>query len=64
MDTVEIFCIDNEKTRLAEVLSKSDKYLKVVLKGTQITLELSRKDLNKLYIGRTAGLEFSYNDKR
>lgn len=64
MDTVEIFCIDNEKTRLAEVLSKSDKYLKVVLKGTQITLELSRKDLNKPYIGRTVGLEFSYNDKR
>lgn len=64
MDTVEILCLNNDKSRTAEVLSKSDKYMKVVLQGTQITIELSRQDLNKPYVGRTAGLEFSYNEQR
>jgi hypothetical protein len=64
MDTVEILCLNNDKSKTAEVLSKSDKYMKVVLQGTQITIELSRLDLNKPYVGRTAGLEFSYNEQR
>jgi hypothetical protein len=64
MDTIEILCLNNDKSKPAEVLSKSDKYMKVVLQGTQITIELSRTDLNKPYVGRTAGLEFSYNEQR
>ena len=62
MDTVEIICLNNDKVKVAEVLSKTDKFMKVAFSGTQITLELSRQDLNKPYVGRTAGLEFSYND--
>lgn len=62
MDQVEITCIDNGKTKTAEVLSKTDKYMKVVIEGTTMTIELIRKDLNKPYIGNKAGLEFVYND--
>jgi len=38
----------------------SDKYLKVVLIDTTMTIELFRKDLNRPYVGHKAGLEFIY----
>ena len=63
METIEITCEDNGKTKTAEVLHKSDKYMKVVLEGTQITLELFRHDVNKAYVGHTAGLEFTWQQK-
>ena len=62
MDQIEITCIDNGKTKTAEVLSKTDKYMKVALDGTTMTIELVRTDLNRPYIGTKAGLEFSYDD--
>ena len=42
---------------------KSDKYIKVVVEGTQIAIEMFRKDVNKPYIGHTAGLEFTWLPK-
>lgn len=62
METVTITCTDNGKTKTAEVLSKTDKYMKVVVDGTTMTIELFRKDLNKPYIGNKAGLEFIYDN--
>ena len=62
METIEIHCTDNDKIKKAEVLSRTDKYIKVVFEGTEMTLELVRKDLNKPYVGNKAGLEFTYND--
>ena len=44
-------------------LIKNDKYVKAVLVGTQITIEMTRQDLNKSYIGHTAGLEFAWQPK-
>ena len=64
MDQIEITCIDNGKIKTAEVLSKTDKYMKVVIEGTTMTIELTRKDLNKPYIGNKAGLEFTYDDHK
>lgn len=61
MEQIEIFCVDNEKTKVVEVLSKTDKHMKVVFVGTNMTLEMIRKDVNKGYVGRKAGLEFIYN---
>ena len=61
METVTIICTDNDRTKIAEVLSKTDKYMKVVIEGTTMTIELTRKDLNKPYIGNKAGLEFRYD---
>lgn len=61
METIEIHCTDNDKVKTAEVLSRTDKHMKVVFEGTTMTLELVRKDVNKPYVGNKAGLEFVYN---
>ena len=63
MDQIEIRCTENGKTKTAAVLSQSDKYLKVVVEGTQIAIELFRQDVNKPNIGHTAGLEFTWLPK-
>ena len=63
MEKITITCMNNGKTKEAEVLNKNDKYLKVVLSGTQIVIELFRKDLNSAYTGHTAGLEFEWQQK-
>jgi hypothetical protein len=34
--------------------------IKVVVDGTTMSIELTRKDLNKPYVGNKAGLEFIY----
>jgi hypothetical protein len=62
MDKIEITCTNNDKTKTADVLVHNDKHLKVVIEGTQITIEMHRQDLNKPYIGHTAGLEFTYGN--
>ena len=63
MESTETRCIDNNKTKIAEILSKNDKYMKVVFEGTTITLELFRSDVNKPYIGNKSGLEFTWQSK-
>jgi len=61
MEKIVIRCIDSGQTKSADVLSKTDKHIKVVVDGTNTSIELHRKDLNKPYIGRFAGLEFEYD---
>jgi len=63
MDKIEITCTNNGKTKTADVIFRSDKHLKVAIEGTQITIEMHRQDLNKPYIGHTAGLEFTWQTK-
>ena len=63
MEKITITCSNNGKTKEAEVVNKNDKYLKVVLPGTQIVIELFRDDVNIPYTGRTAGLEFEWQPK-
>tara|TARA_Y100001949_G_C15753310_1_gene228826 strand:- start:197 stop:391 length:195 start_codon:yes stop_codon:yes gene_type:complete len=63
MDQIEIRCTENGKTKTADVLSQSDKHLKVVVEGTQITIEMFRSDVNKPYIGHKSGLEFTWIPK-
>ena len=60
MDNITITCNNNGKTKNAEILHRNDKYLKVVLEGTQITIALFREDVNMSYIGHTAGLEYKW----
>jgi hypothetical protein len=64
METIEITCTNNGKTKTADVLNKNDKYMKVMIAGTQIAIELFRQDLNKPYTGHTAGLEFEWHQKQ
>ena len=63
MEQIEIICTNNGKTKTAEVLQQHDKYMKVVVEGTQIAIEMFRQDVNKPYIGHTAGLEFTWLPK-
>ena len=63
MEKIEITCTNNGKSKIAEVLQQNDKYLKVVVEGTQITIEMFRQDVNIPYKGHTAGLEFTWLPK-
>jgi hypothetical protein len=63
MENIEVTCTNNGKTKNAEVLQHNDKYIKVVVEGTQITIEMFRQDVNKPYIGHTGGLEFTWQQK-
>ena len=63
MDQVEIFCTENGKIKTADVLSRNDKYLNVVVEETTIAIELFRSDVNKPYIGHKSGLEFTWKPK-
>ena len=63
METIEITCTNNGKSKEVEVLSKTDKYMKVIVEGTQIFIELFREDVNTPYTGHTAGLEFEWQPK-
>ena len=63
MEKIEIVCTKNNKSKTADVLQKSDKYMKVALEGTQIIIELFREDLNMPYKGHTAGLEFEWQQR-
>ena len=63
METIKITCTKNGKTKMAEVLNQNDKYIKVVLEGTQISIEMFRDTVNKPYTGHTAGLEFEWQPR-
>ena len=63
MEQIQITCTENGLVKTADVLSQNDKYMKVVVEGTQIAIELYRSDVNKPYIGHTAGLEFTWLPK-
>ena len=63
MEKIKITCTNNGKTKQADVIQKNDKHLKVVVEGTQIAIELFRENVNNPYIGHTAGLEFTWQQK-
>ena len=60
METIIITCTNNDRTKEAEVLARSDTYMKVQVPGTQLFIEMFRDDVNIPYTGRTAGLEFEW----
>ena len=63
METIVIRCTNNDRTKEAEVLERNDKYMKVIVPGTQLFIEMFRDDVNIPYTGRTAGLEFEWEPK-
>ena len=63
METIEITCTKNGMTKTADVMQHDDKYIKCVVEGTQIAIELFREDVNIPYVGHTAGLEFEWQPK-
>jgi hypothetical protein len=63
IDTIELTCTKNGQKKTADVMQHDDKYIKCVVEGTQIAIELFRDDVNIPYTGHTAGLEFEWQPK-
>tara|TARA_Y100000592_G_C5343914_1_gene255576 strand:+ start:297 stop:491 length:195 start_codon:yes stop_codon:yes gene_type:complete len=63
METITIRCTNNDRTKEAEVLERNDKYMKVIVPGTQLFIEMFRDNVNIPYTGHTAGLEFEWQPK-
>ena len=43
----------------ADILSKSDKSIRVAFQGTDIVMNMSRSDTRKPYVGSRSGMEFT-----
>lgn len=54
----DIYCVSTEKDAIADILEISDKRIKVVLVGTDMTITLSRSVTTQPYIGYLHGMEF------
>ena len=63
IDTIEITCTKNGQKKTADVMQHDDKYIKCVVEGTQIAIELFRDDVNIPYTGHAVGLEFEWQPK-
>ena len=63
METIVLTCTNNDRTREADVLERTDKYLKVQVPGTQLYIEMFRDDVNIPYVGHAVGLEFEWQPK-
>ena len=63
MSLIQITCTNNDRSKEAEVLERTDKYMKVLVPGTQLFIEMFRDDVNIPYTGHTAGLEFEWQPK-
>ena len=63
MDTIKLVCTKNGMTKDADVMQHDDKYIKCVVEGTQIAIELFRDDVNTPYVGPAVGLEFEWQPR-
>ena len=63
METIELTCTNNGLTKTADVMQHDDKYIKCVVEGTQIAIELFREDVNMSYVGHAVGLEFLWQPR-
>ena len=61
MERIKIVCTNNGITQPADIISETERHIKVVINGTDIVLELHRESANKPYIGHAVGLNFEYN---
>ena len=59
MELVKLTCVENNRTLDASVLKKSDRFLEVVVEGTETKVTLAKKSSDeRVYVGHMAGLEF------
>ena len=59
MELVKLTCTENDRTLDASVLKKSDRFLEVVVEGTNTKVTLAKKSSDeRVYVGHMAGLEF------
>ena len=59
MEIVKLTCTENNRTLDASVLKKSDRFLEVVVEGTNTKVTLTKNISDeRVYVGHMAGLEF------
>ena len=63
IETIQLICTNNGQKKSADIVQQNDKYVKCVVEGTQIAIELFRENVNIPYVGHTAGLEFEWQPK-
>lgn len=60
MDRTFVTCTDTDSTVGADVLEKSDRYIKVALDGATIALKLFKDTpTTRVYVGCMFGMEFT-----
>ena len=60
MDRTTITCTDTDMVVGADILDKSDRYLKVVADGSELSIVLRKNDpYDRFYVGTQAGFEFT-----
>jgi len=59
MKQCDVTATQTGRTVRADIMSQTDKSIKVALVGTNITLVLSRTDVRRPYVGNKNGLEFT-----
>lgn len=58
MNKCSVYCVNNEKDMICDILEQNDKRIKVVLEDTDFTITLSRSDTRRPYIGFSDRYEF------
>lgn len=60
MNKTIITCTETEVTHGADILEKTDRRMKVAIKGTEVAISLFKNDpYDAVYIGNFGGLEFT-----
>lgn len=59
LETCSVVSTATDKTVTADILKRSDKSIRVALRGTDIVLNLTRTDVRRPYVGTRHGLEFT-----
>ena len=59
MEEVTITNTEHGKDALAEVMQRSDKILRVAIKGTTVIIHMTRSDTRRPYVGNLNGMEFT-----
>lgn len=59
LETCSVVSTETGKSVEADILKRSDKAIRVALRGTDIVLNMSRTDTRRPYVGSRHGLEFT-----
>jgi len=57
-EQVKIHNTNTGIAKVCDVLSRTDKTIRIVFPGTNIPMTLSRTDVRKRFVGHYAGMEF------
>ena len=59
LETCSVVSTETGKAVQADILKRSDKAIRVALRGTDIVINLTRTDTRRPYVGSRHGLEFT-----